>query len=68
LLMTGGQAQMFTPGTAAEQQTEVSKRQGGDLDAQALLIVQARPEEVAAHQAMLDLMDDHSDGQTLWRR
>jgi DNA polymerase-3 subunit epsilon len=68
LLMTGGQAQMFTPGTAAEQQTEVSKQQGGDLDAQALLIVQARPAEVAAHQAMLDLMDDHSDGQTLWRR
>ena len=44
------------------------KQQGADLDAQALLIVQARPEEVAAHQAMLDLMDDHSDGQTLWRR
>jgi hypothetical protein len=30
--------------------------------------VQAKPEELAAHEAMLELMDKHSDGQTLWRR
>ncbi|NCF43358.1 MAG: DNA polymerase III subunit epsilon [Proteobacteria bacterium] len=69
LLMTGGQAQMFTAGAAPEQQTEGSKQQqGGDFNTHALRVVQARPEEVAAHQAMLDLMDQQSDGQTLWRR
>lgn len=69
LLMTGGQAQMFV--AALDQQaTEAaaSTESTAPIDATRLQVIRARPEELAAHQEMLDLLDQHSDGQTLWRR
>mgnify|MGYP001269989294 CR=1 FL=1 len=69
LLMTGGQAQMFSNGADQEQKSQSeSSQQSVHLDIEQLRVVQARPEELAAHEAMLELMDKHSDGQTLWRR
>jgi DNA polymerase-3 subunit epsilon len=69
LLMTGGQAQMFSSGVDQEQKSQSeSNQQSIHLETEKLRVVQARPEELAAHEAMLELMDQHSDGQTLWRR
>ena len=69
LLMTGGQAQMFSSGAEPEQEDQAeANQQQALLDTRRLRIVQAKPEELAAHDAMLELMDKHSDGQTLWRR
>ena len=69
LLMTGGQAQMFSNGAEPEQKDQAeANQQQALLDTRRLRIVQAKPEELAAHDAMLELMDKHSDGQTLWRR
>ena len=69
LLMTGGQAQMFS-GATDQQATEAaaSTESTAPINATQLQVIRARPEEVAAHQEMLDLLDQHSDGQTLWRR
>ena len=69
LLMTGGQAQMFAAATD-QQATEAaaSTESTAPINAAQLQVIRARPEEVAAHQEMLDLLDQHSDGQTLWRR
>ena len=69
LLMTGGQAQMF--GAASGQETHKTKASLASIapiNTEKLQVVRARPEEVAAHQEMLDLLDRHSDGKTLWRR
>ena len=69
LLMTGGQAQMFA--AASDQQTTevaASKESTAPINATELQVIRARPEEVAAHQEMLDLLDQHSDGKTLWQR
>ena len=69
LLMTGGQAQMFSSGADQEQKSQSeSNQQSVHLETEKLRVVQARPEELAAHEVMLELMDQHSDGQTLWRR
>jgi DNA polymerase-3 subunit epsilon len=69
LLMTGGQDQMFSNGADQEQKSQSeSNQQAVRLDIEQLRVVQAKPEELAAHEAMLELMDKHSDGQTLWRR
>ena len=69
LLMTGGQDQMFSNGADQEQKSRAeSNQQAVRLDIEQLRVVQAKPEELAAHEAMLELMDKHSDGQTLWRR
>ena len=69
LLMTGGQAQMFSSGADQEQKREPgSDHQPVQLDTEQLRVVQARPEELAAHEAMLELVDKNSGGQTLWRR
>jgi hypothetical protein len=38
------------------------------INATQLQVIRARPEEVAAHQEMLDLLDQRSDGKTLWRQ
>ena len=69
LLMTGGQAQMF--GAASGQETHKTTESVASIapiNTEQLQVVRARPEEVAAHQEMLDLLDQHSDGKTLWRR
>ena len=69
LLMTGGQAQMF--GAASGQETHKTTELAASIapiNTEQLQVVRARPEEVAAHQEMLDLLDRHSDGKTLWRR
>lgn len=69
LLMTGGQAQMF--GAASGQETHKTTELAASIvpiNTEQLNVVRARPEEVAAHQEMLDLLDRHSDGKTLWRR
>jgi DNA polymerase-3 subunit epsilon len=69
LLMTGGQAQMF--GAASGQKTHKTTESVASIapiNTEQLQVVRARPEEVAAHQEMLDLLDRHSDGKTLWRR
>ena len=69
LLMTGGQDQMFSNGADQEQKSQSeSNQQAVRLDIEQLRVVQAKPEELAAHEAVLELMDKHSDGQTLWRR
>lgn len=69
LLMTGGQAQMFS--AASDQQTQETSlftESSAPINATQLQVIRARPEEVAAHQEMLDLLDQHSDGKTLWQR
>lgn len=69
LLMTGGQAQMFS-GSSDSVQHHPSKEQqaSSSLKTDQLRVVRARPEELSAHEAMLELMDKHSEGQTLWPR
>lgn len=69
LLMTGGQAQMF--GAASGQETHKTTESVPSIascNTEQLQVVRARPEELAAHQEMLDLLDRHSNGKTLWRR
>jgi DNA polymerase-3 subunit epsilon len=69
LLMTGGQAQMFA--AAADQDTQQARELAettAQINATQLQVIRARPEEVAAHQEMLDLLDQRSDGKTLWRQ
>jgi DNA polymerase-3 subunit epsilon len=69
LLMTGGQAQMFA--AAADQDTQQARESAettAQINATQLQVIRARPEEVAAHQEMLDLLDQRSDGKTLWRQ
>ena len=69
LLMTGGQAQMFS--ASSGQQAQNSPSQGDQVNVLAtkhLPVVKASAEELAAHAAMLELLDSKSDGQTLWRR
>lgn len=69
LLMTGGQAQMFTQ--ASEQEpagTIASNHLPNPLAVTNLPVVRATPKEVAAHEEMLALLDHQSEGQTLWRR
>ncbi len=69
LLMTGGQAQMFGAASGQEtHKTTESVASFAPINTEQLQVVRARPEEVAAHQEMLDLLDRHSDGKTLWRR
>ena len=69
LLMTGGQAQMFA--AAADQDTQQARELAettAQINATQLQVIRARPEEVAAHHEMLDLLDQRSDGKTLWRQ
>ena len=69
LLMTGGQAQMF--GAASDQDALETRELTASIppiNTEKLRVIRARPEEIAAHQEMLDLLDNHSDGETLWRR
>ena len=69
LLMTGGQAQMFGAASGQEtHKTTESLASIAPINTEQLQVVRARPEEVAAHQEMLDLLDRHSDGKTLWQR
>ena len=58
LLMTGGQAQMF--GAASDQETHKTTEFASSIapiNTEQLKVVRARPEEIAAHQEMLDLLD-----------
>ena len=69
LLMTGGQTQMF--GAASDQETHKTTEFASSIapiNTEQLQVVRARPEEIAAHQEMLDLLDRQSNGKTLWRR
>ena len=69
LLMTGGQAQMFA--AAADQDTQQARELAettAQINATQLQVIRARPEEVAAHHEMLDLLDQRSHGKTLWRQ
>ena len=69
LLMTGGQAQMFSGGST--QQGEVAgedQNRREPLDVAGLKVIAPMDEEIEAHEAMLALLDQHSDGHTLWRR
>ena len=68
LLMTGGQAQMFAaPADQDTQQARKSTETTAQINATQLKVIRARPEELAAHQEILDLLDQRSDGKTLWR-
>ena len=69
LLMTGGQTQMF--GAASDQETHKTTEFASSIapiKTEQLKVVRACPEEIAAHQEMLDLLDRQSKGKTLWRR
>lgn len=69
LLMTGGQAQMFSGGSTQEGEVAGdSQERSRTLDVSGLKVIRPVPEELEAHEAMLTLMDQQSDGQTLWRR
>jgi DNA polymerase-3 subunit epsilon len=69
LLMTGGQAQMFSGGSSQDGElAEADEEQKAVLDVSGLKVISPVPEELEAHEAMLSLMDQHSGGQTLWRR
>ena len=69
LLMTGGQAQMFSGGSNQDGELAgADEEQKAVLDVSGLKVISPVPEELEAHEAMLSLMDQHSGGQTLWRR
>lgn len=69
LLMTGGQAQMFSGGSSQDGELAgADEEQKAVLDVSGLKVISPVPEELEAHEAMLSLMDQHSGGQTLWRR
>lgn len=69
LLMTGGQTTLFVQdgedeplARAAEQMTEIS------ADRPPLVVIPARPEEISAHEAWLDLLDAESESGCVWRQ
>ncbi len=68
LLMTGGQTALFAgdndDGNAAEAETAVTL----DADRPPLAILRASDEELAAHEAWLDLLDDKAADGSIWRR
>lgn len=70
LAMTGGQTQLFgAAGDGREQQSSQGERQVQATlatDRPPLRVVRASDEELAAHAAMLDLLDTRSGG-SLWR-
>jgi DNA polymerase-3 subunit epsilon len=69
LLMTGGQAQMFGGGSEQSAEMQNQSETSAPLPNVAdLKVVYARPEELAAHEAMLELLDKQSSGKTLWPR
>ncbi len=69
LLMTGGQAQMFGGGSEQSAATQNQSEAPAPLpNVTDLKVVYARPEELAAHEAMLELLDKQSSGKTLWPR
>jgi DNA polymerase-3 subunit epsilon len=69
LLMTGGQAQMFSQSSEQEPSgTLASNQLPNALVVTDLPVVRATAQEVAAHEEMLALLDNQSEGQTLWRR
>lgn len=69
LLMTGGQAQMFSGGSSQEGKAAAETQERPQaLDVSGLKVISPVAEEVEAHDALLVLLDQHSDGRTLWRR
>jgi DNA polymerase III subunit epsilon len=70
LAMTGGQTALQlsdvadggSGGTAAEQIRRLA------ADREALLVIEASEDELAAHEAQLDVISASSDGQVVWRR
>lgn len=72
LVMTGGQTQLFGAGSdagGAESDGAWSRTLALPADRPPLRVIRATPEEVAAHEAMLDLLDGRAEqGGSLWRQ
>jgi DNA polymerase-3 subunit epsilon len=71
LVMTGGQTQLFGGGQDGRGQENMEARLEHLVlaaDRPALAVIRATPEEVAAHERMLDLLDERAEDGSLWRR
>lgn len=72
LAMTGGQTQLFGAGFDADGREEIPGEGQRHLvlasDRPALVVIRATPEEMLAHERMLDLLDQRAAGGSLWRR
>lgn len=72
LAMTGGQTLLFGNGTEAGADEPGAGERLPHLvlaaDRPALVVIRATPEEAAAHERMLDLLDQRAAGGSLWRR
>jgi len=69
LLMTGGQGALFsTEQEDAAQRGAVPTLLRLPADRPRLNVVFARPDEIAAHERELDLLDGQADGGSVWRR
>jgi len=71
LAMTRGQEALLidAPDTAnPPRQFATPKKSQEKFDAVSLPVIYANPEEIAAHEAYLDLLDEAAGGVCVWRR
>ena len=70
LAMTGGQTQLFGSihDVGEEGVAERLEHLVLAADRPPLVVIRATPEEAAAHERMLDLLDERASGGSLWRR
>jgi hypothetical protein len=71
--MTGGQTQLFGPGHDAAAGSDVNMGERLEhlvlaADRPPLVVIRATMEETAAHERMLDLLDQRAERGSLWRR
>jgi DNA polymerase-3 subunit epsilon len=67
LMMTGGQTDLMFMADAEKGAEQGDVNQYAAIDGTSLSVVHASSEEVAAHDAIMDLLDKKSDG-AIWRR
>jgi DNA polymerase-3 subunit epsilon len=70
LMMTGGQTDLMFSAETSESVKELARaklEQLASVNTQTLPVVRATPDEVAAHDNILNLLDKKSDG-AIWRR
>ncbi len=74
LAMTGGQTLLFAAGHETASDGSDPRIDHGEVrpalapDRPALLVIRATPEEAAAHERMLDLLDERAPARSLWRQ
>ena len=65
LAMTGGQGSLFASDEPAEDVADIVRL---PLDRPKVPVLRATPEELAAHEAYLDMLDEKSEQGAVWRR